>query len=239
MTATLSFYVRLFKRLNKPLPALPWADCIIAIILIIIGLFCQNTWQLWLSIGMAACLLHGYPLLKRYKYNQLRNKYFGPSLTIFTHLVQSGLPLIQSLTKTRHRSHPVMTPFFKDLIMALETNQLDTQTIEQRYPLQGIAHLMILIKIHVKTGIPLGPSLQDLSRLRQQHIKLARKSKAMTAGSRLSAFIMSLLPLIVIGVLTLCDLRQSIQFNTLTFVAMGLWFIGVAWTLYMLYGQKS
>lgn len=109
------------------------------------------------------------------------------------------------------------------------------QNLAKRIPLTDLKYLVIAVLIQRETGGNLAELMSNLSSLMRQRIKLAREVKTLSAEGRMSAWILSLLPVIVLVFLSIFNPEYVKQFTNdpavfeLTLISITMMLAGGLW----------
>ncbi len=109
------------------------------------------------------------------------------------------------------------------------------QNLAKRIPLTDLRYLVIAVLIQRETGGNLAELMSNLSSLMRQRIKLAREVKTLSAEGRISAWILTLLPIVVLLFLSIFNPEYVRQFTNdpavieLTLLSLSMMCVGGLW----------
>jgi tight adherence protein B len=109
------------------------------------------------------------------------------------------------------------------------------QNLAKRVPLTDLRYLVIAVLIQRETGGNLAELMSNLSSLMRQRIKLSREVKTLSAEGRISAWILTLLPIMVLIFLSVFNPAYVMQFTAdpavveLSLLSISMMLVGGLW----------
>ena len=160
-----------------------------------------------IGFGIAAGLLlpHGYVNFKRRRHLKNFTANLADAVDIVVRGVKVGLPLIECFKiVAREARSPVKEQFqtiVEDQMIGMPLADA-TQRLPERVPVAEARFFSIVIAIQSQSGGSLAETLGNLSKVLRDRQKMFDKIKALSSESKASAYIISALPLVVAGALS-------------------------------------
>jgi tight adherence protein B len=174
---------------------------------------------LWLKLGavsipiaVVAALLAGYGLLKRARANRINrfSEQLPEALDIIVRGLRAGHPFRVALgLAAREMADPIGTEFgiLVDEISFGLDQQVAVDHLYGRVGQEDLSFVSIAINIQSQTGGNLAEILHSLSKLLRNRSKLRLKVRALTSEGKLSGIFLSVLPFVLILIISLLNPR--------------------------------
>jgi tight adherence protein B len=228
----------LVKRAHSPLTAVRLMGLMLALFTVVVGLGLLHQTNLLLLLLLAATIA-SMPLLWLFRQANQRHKAFGDKLPETLDYISRALRSGQSLTSAiglvgKEFPDPTGREFktvfdeigfgipFKDAISHLA----------DRIPSSDLNFFVISLMIQHETGGNLAELLDGLAKTMRERVKLRGKIRTLSAEGRISAWVLGILPFVVIGLVMITNpgyisvLWTTPQGQTLTLIGVGLMGLG-------------
>jgi tight adherence protein B len=159
-----------------------------------------------IGFGVAAGLLlpHWYVNFKRRRHFKLFTANLADAVDVVVRGVKVGLPLAECFKiVAREAQSPIKEEFqtiVEDQLAGMPLAEA-TERLPERIPIVEARFFSIVISIQSRSGGSLAETLANLSKVLRDRQKMFDKIKALSSESKASAYIISALPLVVIGAL--------------------------------------
>jgi tight adherence protein B len=158
------------------------------------------------GFGLAAGLLlpHWYVNFKRRRHFRRFTANLADAVDVVVRGVKVGLPLTECFKiVAREARSPVREQFqiiVEDQLVGMPLAEA-TERLPERVPIVEARFFSIVISIQSRSGGSLAETLGNLSKVLRDRQKMFDKIKALSSESKASAYIISALPLVVVGAL--------------------------------------
>jgi len=159
------------------------------------------------GFGLSAGLLlpHWYVNFKRRRHLKRFTANLADAVDIVVRGVKVGLPLIECFKiVAREARSPIKEEFqiiVEDQLVGMPLADA-TERLPERVPVAEARFFSIVIAIQSRSGGSLAETLGNLSKVLRDRQKMFDKIKALSSESKASAYIISALPLVVVGALS-------------------------------------
>lgn len=176
--------------------------------------------KVWLSL-ITACLSLAAPglcirYLRRRRIGRIRSQ-LPDLLTIMAGSLRAGVSLQQALGRGGLSvDAPLrieMANVQRELRLGLSFSE-SLGSLERRVPVEEVALLVLILRVGSESGGSSADALQSLGEVLRRKLALEGKIRALTAQGRLQATVMSLLPLILLMLLSWIDPASAAELLT-------------------------
>ncbi|MDR1608093.1 MAG: type II secretion system F family protein [Deltaproteobacteria bacterium] len=172
----------------------------------------------WLALALVAFSFpSSYWLIKRRRLQKARREfasYFPDAVDSLTRAIQAGMPVEKALTSMGDLYHGEIGERFRRLAQLLELGMPFREALSafaRRLDLPDVDFFCAILALNRESGSRLNPLLVSLSQTLRERAAVDRKLQGMTAESRGAARILTVLPIIVIGLQTFLN-PKHLQF---------------------------
>lgn len=225
------------------------AMAVAAIVTFVILLFMASAFGAQLTLGVLILLLTfsvgisiGLPVMFINQRAQRRSKQmedqFPIAIDIFTRALRSGHPVSSAIAMlTTELEDPLGSEFglvADEIAYGADLNQ-SLQSLADRWDLEDLRMFAVCLSVQGETGGNLAEILTNLSGVIRDRASLYLKVRALSSEGRMSAWMLSLLPVLTFVVLFsinpgfYLDVAQDPIFTTSFVILLGLYLLGVFW----------
>lgn len=199
-----------------------WFSCVVAALIAASTALVSGHWWAGVAAGALALLLPRAALsrIRRRQLERFRGQ-LPDFLILLSGSLRAGSGLSLALSRSATASPAPLRPQIEKVLADLRLGVSLTEafaSLERRAPLEEVSLLATVFRLGSDTGGSLAQSLDSLAQATRRKLAIESKIRALTAQGRMQAWVMALLPALILFLLAWVDRRS---FDELTQTSAG------------------